>query len=61
MSEIAIEIKDIREKLGLTQFEFGIKLGLSPQSAAIQVNYYESGKHEPRSDRMETIRSFIAE
>lgn len=45
-------IKHLREQLGLTQYEFGKKIGLPPQ----HISLYETGRMEPRA---RTLRKMI--
>ena len=40
-------LKEAREKLGLPQDKFGIKLGLDEGCSSARISRYESGVHQP--------------
>lgn len=42
----AQQLKQAREKAGLTQKELGMRIGLPPETAAVRVNRYEKAVHD---------------
>jgi superfamily II DNA or RNA helicase len=53
----AAEIKALRSKLGLSQTEFGSRLGVSFAT----VNRWENGRGKPQPDRLERLRRLVEE
>lgn len=49
-----IEIKSIRDRLGLTQEAFAYKLGVSVQT----ITKWETGKHKPSNLAIQKIKQF---
>ena len=54
MSEIlTLRLKKFREKLGISQAEMAMRLGIQ----AVRYNYYEAGKRNPKNDFYETFKT----
>jgi DNA-binding transcriptional regulator YiaG len=52
------EIKELREKLGMTAKEFGVAVGFSERSAQIRIYEYE-GEKTPVSRPVELLCKYI--
>lgn len=52
--ELRIDIKTIRLKVGLTQYEFAKTLGVSP----VTVHFWESHKKEIRPSNIKKVKQF---
>lgn len=46
-SPLPKRLKEVREALGLSQKQLGIKAGIDEFSASARMNQYETGKHTP--------------
>lgn len=51
-------LKQARNKIGISQKELGIKIGMDESSASGRMNHYEKGRHAPN---VETLRKIAAE
>jgi transcriptional regulator with XRE-family HTH domain len=48
-------LKAARTKVGLTQKDLGIRIGMEPSSASGRMNHYEKGRHTPDIDTLKRI------
>lgn len=48
-------LKEARLRLGISQKELGIRVGMDPGSASGRMNHYEKGRHVPDLETMERI------
>jgi transcriptional regulator with XRE-family HTH domain len=55
---IPLRLKQARNKIGISQKELGIKIGMDESSASGRMNHYEKGRHVPDVD---TLRKIAAE
>lgn len=55
----AAEVRAARRKLGLTQGQFALKLGLKLWSGRVMVARWEAGKHKPQAGTMQLIRVLV--
>ncbi len=42
-----VRLKEARDRLGISQRELGVRIGLEPDSAISRMNHYEKGRHMP--------------
>ncbi len=42
-----IRLKEARDRLGISQRELGVRIGIEPDSASSRMNHYEKGRHMP--------------
>ncbi|WP_042145928.1 MULTISPECIES: helix-turn-helix domain-containing protein [unclassified Pseudoalteromonas] len=50
-----LRLKTARKKVGFTQQQLGIALGMEPNTASARMNQYEKGKHAPDYLTMQRI------
>ncbi|MEO9656250.1 helix-turn-helix domain-containing protein [Marinomonas sp.] len=55
---IPLRLKQARNKIGISQKELGIKIGMDESSASGRMNHYEKGRHAPD---IETLRKIAQE
>ncbi|MGR0280379.1 helix-turn-helix domain-containing protein [Marinomonas dokdonensis] len=55
---IPLRLKQARKKIGISQKELGIKIGMDESSASGRMNHYEKGRHSPD---LETLRRIAQE
>lgn len=55
---IPLRLKQARNKIGISQKELGIKIGMDESSASGRMNHYEKGRHVPD---IETLRKIAQE
>lgn len=55
---IPLRLKQARKKIGISQKELGIKIGMDESSASGRMNHYEKGRHVPD---VGTLRKIAAE
>lgn len=53
-----MRLKQARNKIGISQKELGIKIGMDESSASGRMNHYEKGRHVPD---IETLRKIAQE
>ncbi|RXJ71348.1 transcriptional regulator [Veronia nyctiphanis] len=44
---IPTRLKEARKKVGITQKDLGVRIGMEPSSASGRMNHYEKGRHTP--------------
>ncbi|WP_075650250.1 helix-turn-helix transcriptional regulator [Vibrio ponticus] len=54
-SIVAVRIKEVRMRLGLTQADLGEMLGLDKSRASSRINHYEKGRHFPSYEFMVSL------
>ncbi len=42
-----IRLKEARDRLGISQRELGVRIGIEPGAASSRMNHYEKGRHMP--------------
>jgi len=52
---IPVRLKQARLRLGVSQKELGIRIGMDPSSASGRMNHYEKGRHVPDIDTLSRI------
>jgi transcriptional regulator with XRE-family HTH domain len=52
---IPLRLKQARNKIGISQKELGIKIGMDASSASGRMNHYEKGRHVPDVDTLRKI------
>ncbi|WP_245927065.1 helix-turn-helix domain-containing protein [Marinomonas alcarazii] len=52
---IPLRLKQARKKIGISQKELGIKIGMDASSASGRMNHYEKGRHVPDVDILRKI------
>ncbi|WP_028108745.1 helix-turn-helix domain-containing protein [Ferrimonas futtsuensis] len=52
---LPIRLKQARQKIGISQRELGLRIGLEPSSASSRMNHYEKGRHTPDFEALERI------
>lgn len=57
----AAEVRAARRKLGLTQGQFALRLGLNLWSGRVMVARWEAGRHKPGAATMQLIRILVRE
>jgi transcriptional regulator with XRE-family HTH domain len=55
---IPLRLKQARNKIGISQKELGIKIGMDESSASGRMNHYEKGRHSPD---LKTLRKIAQE
>ncbi|MEZ8501742.1 helix-turn-helix transcriptional regulator [Vibrio splendidus] len=58
MSVVAKRIKETRQRLALTQSDFGKMLGLDENTASSRINHYEKARHSPSYELMLVLSNF---
>ena len=48
-------LRQAREKVGISQKELGIRVGIEPSSASSRMNHYEKGRHMPDYETLELL------
>lgn len=48
-------LKAARKKLGISQKDLRIRIGMDPSAASSRMNHYEKGRHMPDFETMERI------
>lgn len=46
-SPLPQRLSEARKRIGISQRELGIRLGMEPSSASSRMNHYEKGRHSP--------------
>lgn len=52
---LSIRLKEARQRVGISQKELGIRLGLDPSSASGRMNHYEKGRHMPDLEMLQRM------
>ncbi|WP_288841905.1 helix-turn-helix domain-containing protein [uncultured Deefgea sp.] len=55
MSTLSKRLKEARQRVGLSQEQLGIQIGLEPASASTRMNRYEQGKRVPDFELIERV------
>lgn len=56
---IGDRIRYFRRKIGMTQRELGVTMGLSPLTAEVRVSQYENGSRKPKPEALITMASIF--
>ncbi|MBW3139624.1 helix-turn-helix domain-containing protein [Ferrimonas balearica] len=54
-SPFPVRLKAARNKIGISQKELGIRIGMDPGSASGRMNHYEKGRHMPDFETLERL------
>lgn len=52
---VATRLKEVRQALGISQAELGVRMGLSEDVASTRINRYERGVHPPDFETAERM------
>ncbi|MBY6017892.1 helix-turn-helix domain-containing protein [Halomonas denitrificans] len=50
-----VRLKAARNKLGISQKELGVRIGMDPGAASGRMNHYEKGRHMPDYETLERL------
>lgn len=58
-SLFSLRLRQARERVGITQLELGLRVGLDESVAGPRINQYENGVHQPRQEMILDLASAL--